>query len=301
MKVLTAVCLSVFWLVPIYGEVIDVDGTTAAFEDAPVGSIEDGWQAHTDPTYGGDCFNDDTHVAEGNQSVMVPGTSEANIIWHDVSLGTSGTYEFMFYDDMVDVGDPDVGKNVRVGLHYQAGPYHAPRLGGFAVEASISENAYVTHRGFSFRASGIRRSLGWHDVVIEWYDDTDPRGAGMTVYVDGQIADEWNDGVVREALCEVLGAPFSTDSPAWIDGIAAAERELIVTGIEELPTDEVRVIFEDSEPPASNYGVVSSPDPGGPFTDDPSAVITDLGEGVIQADVSVDSTAQGFYKGMATP
>lgn len=219
MRRVVAVIAVLAWAATSFGVYMDVGKALGAFETAPLGSIETGWMAHTDPTYGPGVVNDNTYVFHGSQSAMVmPGT---NVIYNDVELGTSGAYTFWFYDDMADVGDPDVGKNVRAGLHYDPGPFHAPRLGAVAVESHLEfgEQAYYVHRRFSFYKGNVRRKLGWHEATIEWYDATDPRGAGMTAYIDGTLAYEVNDGVEYSARAEIIASPFGTQSSMWFDAV----------------------------------------------------------------------------------
>ena len=128
--------------------VIDVEGFPPAFEESPLGSIEAPWAVGA----GVGCPNDNTQVYEGEQSALV--SIGTNVNWNNVDLGEEGWYEFMFYDDMVDVGNPDVGKNVRAGLHYQAGPYHAPRLGGPAPRRETAQSP----ESVQSRLTGARRS-----------------------------------------------------------------------------------------------------------------------------------------------
>ncbi len=189
---------------------IDVDGVLPAFENTPAPGIEAGWVV----TAGAGCPNDTQppgQVYEGQQSCLVPiGT---NVICHDVNLGDEGLYEFMFYDDM------DESKNVRAGLHYAACPYTAPRLGALAVETNQSLTHYVVHRKWGFVVGAVPRSPGWRHMQIEWYNASDPRGAGMSAYVDGQLAAAFNDGSVYTALAEIVGSPYANNSPAWVDSV----------------------------------------------------------------------------------
>lgn len=77
--------------------------------------------------------------------------------------------------------------------------------------------------------------------------------------------------------------------------------DLAANSIEKLPDDKVRVIFTDSNPEGETYGLARASDPAGPFTDDPGAVVSDLGGGVIQADVPVGAEASGYFKGTSAP
>lgn len=215
MRRVLAVVMVLAWAATSFGVYMDVGKADGGFEMAPLGSMETGWQVV--PGYAGDVVNDDTHVLFGSQSAMaMPGTTA---IYHDVDLGTSGTYTFWFYDDMADVDDPEVGKNVRAGLHYDVGPYQAPRLGAIAVESNQSDRAYTVHRRWGFEVTLIRRAEGWHKGMIEWYDATDPRGAGMTAYIDDAVAAEFNDGFELSALSEVISSPYNNDSPMWFDSV----------------------------------------------------------------------------------
>jgi hypothetical protein len=204
------------WAATSFGVYMDVGKPFGGFETAPLGSVEDGWAAVSGFA---DVVNDDTHVLFGSQSAMI--TSGSTAIYHDVELGTSGEYTFWFYDDMADVGDDEVGRNVRAGLHYDPGPYQAPRLGAVAVETNqpFGDQAYYIHRRWGFAQSNVRRSEGWHKATIEWYDASDPRGAGMTAYIDDALAYEFNDGYELSARSEVIASPFGTDSGMWFDSV----------------------------------------------------------------------------------
>lgn len=181
---------------------VDIEGSEpAAFEESPLGSIEAPWQIAA----GFGCPNDDTHVYEGQQSVLLPVGN--HVISNNINLGDTGTYEFMFYDDM------STTKQVRAGVHYSSGPYTAPRLGALAVECNQSTTHYVAHRRWSIRVTSIERSEGWHKMTIDWYP------GGVAMYVDDELATEFSDGYVYSALAEIIGAPYGTSSPAWIDAV----------------------------------------------------------------------------------
>ena len=79
------------------------------------------------------------------------------------------------------------------------------------------------------------------------------------------------------------------------------ESPLRAVGIRRMAGDIVRVLFQDAGSESSAYGLAVSDTPSGPFTGDPAAVITDLGDGLIQADVPESGGAEQFYKGSATP
>ncbi len=126
----------------------------------------------------------------------------------------------------------------------------------------------------------------WHELQVT----ATALGPTITVFLDEYQAheggDEWHincfDGVV-------------------LDTGAVPEPVLDVQSIEKKDAGTVRVLFENTGDPASAYGVAVSDMPEGPFADDPTAVITDLGGGVIQADVSTGADSKLFIKGSATP
>ncbi len=106
---------------------------------------------------------------------------------------------------------------------------------------------------------------------------------------------DWSDAVIDE----VRISNRALDPSEFL--FAAPAPKLAVVGIEELPGDVVRVTFENTGEPAAGYGLAVSEDPAGPFVEDPTAVITDLGGGVVRAEVAVGPAGAKYYKGIATP
>lgn len=191
-----------------------------------------------------------------------------------------------------------------------------------------------------FDGSGARREVAtsWPLAENQWYHAAAVNdGSTLRFYIDGNDGNGYvlqgtAEGLDGGALWQggvgvddyntswTIGRAQYAGSPAdWaeavIDEVRITNRALDpaeflfsapapileVTSIEKLAA-AVRVLFRNVGEPASSYGLAASDDPAGPFADEPAANVTDLGAGVIQADVPVDPTETGrYFRGTATP
>lgn len=111
---------------------------------------------------------------------------------------------------------------------------------------------------------------------------------------DGSPTD-WSDATIDEVRITAR----ALEPSEFLFAVPASP--LTAVGIRRVVGNVVRVLFRDAGSESSTYGLAVSDTPVGPFTDDPAAVITDLGDGLIQADVPESGDAEKFYKGSATP
>lgn len=109
-------------------------------------------------------------------------------------------------------------------------------------------------------------------------------------------AADWSDATIDEV--RLMNRPLDPSEFLFVESAAAPA--LGAAFIQRLVGGTIRVVFQSLGGAPSSYGLAVSDTPAGPFVDDPAAVITELGDGVIQADVPENGAAK-FYKGSATP
>ena len=191
-----------------------------------------------------------------------------------------------------------------------------------------------------FDGSGARREVttSWTLAENQWYHAAAVNdGTTLRFYVDandgaGYVLEGTVGGLTGGALWQggvgvdtydtswTIGRAQYAGSPAdWVEAVidevritnralvpaeflfAAPVPNLRITSIERLAA-AVRVLFENPGEPASAYGLAAADAPAGPFADEPAATVTDLGGGVIQADIPVDAGQdQRYFQGTATP
>lgn len=106
----------------------------------------------------------------------------------------------------------------------------------------------------------------------------------------------------KHDVTDVFGPMEGWDLLGHVVGATVAEPVVMtITSLERLPDDWLRVLFAGAPEGASEYGVVSSLFPHGPFDPAAGAIVSDLGGGVIEADVPPGPASAGFLKGSATP
>ena len=192
-----------------------------------------------------------------------------------------------------------------------------------------------------FDGSGTRREVttSWPLAENQWYHAAAVNdGTTLKFYVDSNdgngyvlqgTAEDLTDGALWQGGVGVnddntswtIGRAQYAGSPAdWADAIidevrisntaldptqflfAAPAPVLEVKSIDKLTAASVRVMFDNTGEPASDYGLAAADNPAGPFADEPAASITDLGGGVIQADVPVaPAESERYFQGTATP
>lgn len=187
-----------------------INGATP-FTSTNLGEIPDGW---TISGTRGPAVTDDTFVVNGNNSVHVPGGGVG--IYRPGTFDTAGELNWYFYDDMAD--DATNGKNIRVGLMRPAdGDAGAPRFGAIAVERSVSETNYVAHIGFGFTPTTVVRTEGWRQMTLAWSVVAD--ATQVEFYVDGILGHTASHSAIITPTNEWIGAPFASDTGAWVNTI----------------------------------------------------------------------------------
>jgi hypothetical protein len=210
---------------------IDGGDADSAFE-TPVGAgnTPTGWAQINAPTAPTNLVHTDTvanggQVLEGDQSVKLLGAGRRGIARQIAGLQDSGEYRFMFYDDMSGFTDQTPAKNGRVGLTRPADNFADlttinPRFAAMGVETNQSRTHYMWHMAFAFGATTVQRSLGWHEMGMQW--DVVPDIVPVTrvqYYVDGVLgATRFHAGVFTPTG-EIVSAPFGATTPIWVDVI----------------------------------------------------------------------------------
>jgi hypothetical protein len=181
-----------------------------------------------------------------------------------------------------------------------------------------------------FDAAGNRVSLLSTDLMVadRWYYAAIVNdGSTVSFYLDSNDG----NGYVLQGSAPVSGALFQEDRvwsvgrgmfndgvTDWFDGVIDEVRltdraldpseflfavpvpNLTTTSIEAIDGDTIRVMFENTGPAATGYGLARSSTPAGPYVEDSSAVITEVSPGVIQADAMITGDPEAYFNGSAT-